>query len=95
MNEGVLIRYLGKWMTFRRPLGLGLRGGVRWGELRFVGGLEPQLRTSLLTLNFVFGRVSEGLWKGFYGFWEGFGSVLEVIWVLQFNIFRSHFIDKL
>ena len=28
-DGGVLIRYLGKWMTFRRPLGLGLRGGVR------------------------------------------------------------------
>ena len=34
MDGGVLIRYLGKWMTFRKPLGLGFRGRARWGELR-------------------------------------------------------------
>ena len=41
MDGGVLIRYLGKWMTFRRLLGLGSWGGVRWGELGFVEALEP------------------------------------------------------
>ena len=34
MDGGVLIRYLGKWMTFRRPLGLGFQGGVRCGGVR-------------------------------------------------------------
>ena len=29
MHGGVLIRYMRKWMAFRRPLGLGFRGGVR------------------------------------------------------------------
>ena len=29
MNEGVLIRYLGKWMTFKSSLGLGFRGRLR------------------------------------------------------------------
>ena len=33
-NRGVLVRSLGKWMGFRRPLGLGFRGGARCGELR-------------------------------------------------------------
>ena len=28
-------------MTFRRLLGLALRGRVRWGELGFVPALEP------------------------------------------------------
>ena len=32
-DEGVLIRYLGKWMPFRRSLGLALRGGVCCGGL--------------------------------------------------------------
>ena len=54
MNEGVLIRYLGKWMTFRRVLGLGLQGGVRWGELRPRWGVGKKLRTRMLTLIFVF-----------------------------------------
>ena len=45
-------------------------------------GLEPQLRTRMLTLIFVFGRALDG-------FWEGFGRILEGIWGLKFNIFRS------
>jgi hypothetical protein len=32
MDGEVLIRYLDKWMTCRSCFGLGLRGGVRWGE---------------------------------------------------------------
>ena len=40
MNEGVLIRYLGKWMTFRRPLGLDLRGRVRCGQVGDRWGVE-------------------------------------------------------
>ena len=34
MDGGVLIRYLSKWMIFRRPLGLDFRGRVRCRELR-------------------------------------------------------------
>ena len=90
MNEGVLIRYLGKWMTFWRPLqgplGLGLQGGVPWGELRFIGGLEPPLRTRMLTLSFVFkcellqfsihvGRCGDTKMESKSDFWNGFFDV--------------------
>ena len=64
MNEGVLIRYLGKWMTFWRSLGLDPGGGVRWGELRVRWGVGA----------FFLVRC----WKRFFSilerFWEVLGS---------------------
>ena len=53
-DGGVLIRYLIKWMTFRRPLGLDFWGGARWGELGVRCGVAKKLRTRMLTLIFVF-----------------------------------------
>ena len=64
MNEGVLIRYLGKWMTFRRPLGLALRGRVRWGELRV--GWGPWRVFS--------DRLRKRLFSILDGFWEVWGN---------------------
>ena len=69
MDGGVLIRYLGKWMTFWRPLGLGFRGGLRWGELRVRWGVGKKLRTRMLTLIFVFKR-------DFLRFWRDLGPIL-------------------
>ena len=63
MNEGVLIRYLGKWMTFSSSFGLGLRGGVRWGSSVFVEVLGPFFRI---------GFGSDFVWI-LGGFWEVFG----------------------
>ena len=64
MNEGVLIRYLGKWMAFWRSLGLDLRGRVVCGELSVIWGVGA----------FFLVRC----WKRFFSilerFWEGFGS---------------------
>ena len=62
MNEGVLIRFLGKWMTFRSSFGLALRGGVRWGSSAPVAVLGPFFR-------FGFG-------SDFFRFWGDFGRVL-------------------
>ena len=74
MNEGVLIRYLGKWMAFWRPPGLGSWGGVRWGELRDRSGVGKKLQTRMLTLIFVserdFFSILKRFWNDFGGFWE-------------------------
>ena len=62
MNEGVLIRYLGKWMPFRGPLGLAFRGRVRWGS---------SVTSAVLGLLFRIGSGSD-----FFRFWVDFGKVL-------------------
>ena len=83
MDGGVLIRYLGKWMTFRRSLGLGLRGGLRWGELSVRWGLESFFR-------FDFG-------SDFFRFWVDIGGVLGApngpkfdFWDVFFEVFFEH-----
>ena len=62
MNEGVLIRYLGKWMTFGSSFGLALRGRTRWGSSACGEVLGPFFR-------FGFG-------SDFFGFWMDFGRFL-------------------
>ena len=78
MDGGVLIRYLGKWMTFRRVLGLGFQGGVRCGELRVRWGVGKKLRTRMLTLIFVFQC-------DFLRFWRDLGSILGGFGRLQWT----------
>ena len=63
MNEGVLIRYLGKWMAFRRSLGLGFRGGLRWGKFGCFEALE-------LIFQIGFGCGIFGFLVDFGWFWE-------------------------
>ena len=60
VNEGVLIRYLGKWMPFRRSLGLALRGRVRCGELsvRWGVGVFFQARFQIRLFS-----ISERFWE--------------------------------
>ena len=78
MDGGVLIRYLGQWMTFRRPLGLALRGRLRWGELRLRSGVGATIADAHVDSYFY---AWEGLGRLFGGFREvfrgGFGSEIE------------------
>ena len=62
MNEGVLIRYLGKWMTFRSSLGLAFRGGSGWGASGFDAALGCFFRV--------------GFGSDFFGFGVDFGRFL-------------------
>ena len=57
---GVLIRYLGKWMTSRGPLGLDFRGRARWGELsvRWGVGVFFQARVQMRLFS-----ISEWFWE--------------------------------
>ena len=66
MNEGVLIRYLGKWMPSRRLLGLGLRGGARWGELSDRWGVGVTIVDAHV--------------DSYFRFWTRFFAILERFW---------------
>ena len=73
MNEGVLIRSLGKWMAFWRPLGLALRGRVRWGELSVRWGVGAFAADPKVDSYFCFWegfvRFSGGFWMDFWWVW--------------------------
>ena len=73
-------------MTFRRSLGLGLRGRVRCGELRVRWGVGKKLRTRMLTLIFVFKR-------DFLRFWRDLGPILggfgRLKWTKKSSFFEN------
>ena len=73
MNEGVLIRYLGKWMAFRRSLGLDFRGGVHWGELSDRWGVGALIAALHVDSYFRFQMRFLSIWERF---WTDFGGVL-------------------
>ena len=73
MNEVVLIRYLGKWMTFRRPLGLALRGRLRWGEFRDRSGVGVSIADSHVDSYFRF-------FMHFFAFRERFWNDFGRVW---------------
>ena len=89
-DQGVLIRYLGKWMTFRKSLGLDFRGGVRWGELSVHWGVGASIADSHVDSYSCFwegfggalGRVSGGFWRGFGRILGRFGDLRTASWFL-------------
>ena len=84
MNEGVLIRYLGKWMTFWRPLGLALRGRLRWGELSDRCGVGASIADAHVDSYFCFQMrfyvILERFWNEFGRFWEATMDVEIDFW---------------
>ena len=84
MHEGVLIRYLGKWMAFKGLLGLDFRGRLRWVQLGVRWGVGAFAADPKVDSYFFF-------WEGFAGFSGGFRKDFGKVFGTVAHKVDSHF----
>ena len=80
MDEWILIRSLNKWMTVWKPLGLDLRGRLRWCELSVRWGFW-------IFFPFAFGSDFFRFQKNFGKFWQTKIKPEIDFWEFFFNVF--------